>query len=245
MWKQTENGRVAHRLEPIMFVLALLVIPVVLIEESNAPHSLKSAATAANWVIWIGFTLEFVAILVVAPRKLAALRAHWLEALIVVITPPFIPGVFSAFRAARLIRLLRLVRLGVLGSRAMRAAHVFTSREGFRYVSLLTGLLVIVAGATISVADSEDFPNLGVGIWWAMTTVTTVGYGDVVPHTVPGRIVAGCLMLVGIGFLSMLTATIASSFVARDTGTTEGATLEQVMETLQRIEQRLDALERP
>jgi hypothetical protein len=65
--QQTETGRVAHRLEPIMFVLALLVTPVVLIEESTAPHALKTTANGANWVIWIGFTLEFLAILVVAP----------------------------------------------------------------------------------------------------------------------------------------------------------------------------------
>jgi voltage-gated potassium channel len=108
---------------------------------------------------------------------------------------------------------------------------------------LVTGLLVIVAGAVISVVDSHDFPSIGLGIWWAITTVTTVGYGDVVPTSVAGRIVASCLMLVGIGFISILTATVASSFVANDTEDAETASLDQVMEVLRRIETRLDALE--
>jgi voltage-gated potassium channel len=226
-----------------MLGLALLVIPVVLIEESDAPSGLRTAASVANWVIWMAFLLELVAVLVVARRKRAALKAHWLETLIVVITPPFLPGVFSAFRGARLIRLLRLSRLGLVGARVIRAERVLTSRQGFRYIALITGLLVIVAGAVISVVDSSDFPTTGLGIWWAVTTVTTVGYGDVVPHSAAGRVVASCLMLLGIGFISILTATVASSFVANDTEDAEATSLDQVMEVLQRIELRLEALE--
>jgi voltage-gated potassium channel len=240
---QTESGRVRHRLEWLMLALALLVIPVVLIEESNGPSTLKAAASAANWVIWTAFLLELVAVLIVAPRKRAALKAHWLETLIVVITPPFLPGVFSAFRGARLIRLLRLSRLGLVGARVIRAERMLTSRQGFRYIALITGLLVVLAGAVISVVESADFPSIGLGIWWAITTVTTVGYGDVVPHSVAGRVVASCLMLLGIGFISILTATVASSFVAHDTEDSESASLEQVMEALHRIEARLDAIE--
>jgi len=240
---QTDSGRVRHRLEWLMLAFALLIIPVVLIEEADAPSALKAAASAANWVIWTAFLLELIAVLILAPRTTAALKAHWLEASIVLITPPFLPGVFSALRGARLIRLLRLSRLGLVGARVIRAERVLTSRQGFRYIALITGLLVVVAGAVISVVDSADFPNMGLGIWWAVTTVTTVGYGDVVPHSVAGRVVASCLMLVGIGFLSILTATVASSFVASDVDDAETASLDQVMEVLHRIEARLDALE--
>jgi voltage-gated potassium channel len=102
---------------------------------------------------------------------------------------------------------------------------------------------VVVSGAAISVADSSDFPNIGLGVWWAVTTVTTVGYGDVVPTTVGGRIVASLLMVVGIGFISILTATIASSFVARDIDDAETVTLTEVMAALNRIEARLATLE--
>jgi voltage-gated potassium channel len=243
MWSQQQaDGRVVHPFERAMLVLALLIIPVVLVEESQAPHGVKLAASIVNWAIWIGFTAELVGVLVVAPRKRAALRAHWLEAAIVILTPPFLSGALGALRAARLIRLLRLARLGVLGTKAVRAERLFTSREGFRYVAMLTALLIALAGATISLLDAGEFPNVGLGMWWAITTVTTVGYGDVVPHTVAGRIVAACLMLVGIGFISIFTATIASGFIERDSRG-ERVTLNQVMEKLTEIERRLESID--
>lgn len=242
MWAQAETGRVKHGFEPVILFFALLIIPVVLIEESHAPRTLKDVAAVGNWLIWAAFTVELLSVLSVAPRKKAALRAHWFDVLIVVITPPFLPGLFSFLRAARLMRLLRLTRLGMLGGRAIRSEHVFTSRQTFRYVALLTGLLVVIAGATISVADKNEFPSIGLGMWWAITTVTTVGYGDVVPHTVAGRVIASALMFVGIGFLSMLTATIASSFVSGD-AEASGPTLNDVMSKLESIERRLDGLD--
>jgi voltage-gated potassium channel len=240
MWRQEPNGRVTHRLEPLMLALALLVIPVVLIEESHVSRGLKDAAAVVNWLIWLGFLAELIFVLAVAPRRAAALRAHWLEVAIVILTPPFVPRVLHSLRLARLVRLLRLARLGLLGSRAIRAEHVLTSRRGFRYLALVTAFLVAGAGGVISLVDSSDIPNVGTGMWWAIVTVTTVGYGDVYPHTVAGRIVGSLLMLVGIGFISLLTATIASSFVASD-GAAD-ARIDELLETVRRLEQRLEQL---
>lgn len=249
-WRQLPNGRVTHSLEWAILVLALLVVPVVLIESSDLSGVWDVAALVGNWIIWLGFAAELAFVLTVAHRTRAALRAHWLDVAIVVLTVPFVPALLASLRLARLLRLLRLVRLAMLGTRAHAAAHVLTSRQGFRYVALATGLLVIVAGAAISIADAEHFSNVGLGIWWAITTVTTVGYGDVVPHTVGGRVIAAALMLVGIGFLSTLTATIASTFVSQDVAeeaaeedrSSERA-LGEVLAALHRIEQRLDRLE--
>jgi voltage-gated potassium channel len=72
---------------------------------------------------------------------------------------------------------------------------------------------VVLAGAVEALLDSGDFASTWDGIWWAVTTVTTVGYGDITPTTVPGRVVAIVVMLFRIAFLSILTATIASWFV--------------------------------
>jgi voltage-gated potassium channel len=240
VWRQEPDGRITHQLEPLMLALALLVIPVVLVEESHAPPGAKDAAAAVNWIIWVGFLAELVFVVAVAPRKFAALRAHWLEVAIVVVTPPFFPRALHSLRLARLVRLLRLARLGLLGGRAIRAEHALTSRRGFRYLALLTAFLVAIAGGVISIVDSKDIPNVGTGMWWAIVTVTTVGYGDVYPKSVAGRIVGSLLMLVGIGFISLLTATIASSFVASDGA--EDARIDQLLEAVQRLEARLDQL---
>jgi voltage-gated potassium channel len=97
---------------------------------------------------------------------------------------------------------------------------------------LATVFLTVMAGAVQSTVDSRDFASFWDGVWWAVVTVTTVGYGDLYPHTVAGRIIAMLVMLLGIGFLAVLTATVASHFVQVDQKS-EGS---QVLETLQRIE---------
>ena len=107
---------------------------------------------------------------------------------------------------------------------------------------MLTALLVAIAGAVISVVDAHEFPNIGTGMWWAIVTVTTVGYGDFAPHTAAGRIVGACLMLVGIGLLSLLTATVASSFVAADEERAQDQ-MDELVETVRRIDERLERLE--
>ena len=150
-------------------------------------------------------------------------------------TIPFAPALLASLRLAR------LLRLAALGSRAIAAERVLTTRRGFRYVALLTVLLVVLAGVAASITDAEDISSPWTGVWWAITTVTTVGYGDIVPHTVIGRTIAAALMLVGIGFVSMLTAVIASSFVAHDAN--QQSDSEQILAELQAINRRLDQLE--
>jgi voltage-gated potassium channel len=174
----------------------------------------------------------------VAPRKAAALRAHWLETALVLVTVPALGSFLSSLRLARLARLLRLLRLGMLAARAVRAERRLTSPVVFRFVGLATLLVVVVAGAVESFVDEEHITSVWDGIWWAVVTVTTVGYGDIYPRSVGGRIVAMIVMLFGIGFLSVLTATIASRFVKTDTGT------EEMRATLARIETQLADLKR-
>jgi voltage-gated potassium channel len=235
-WEQLPNGRVRHPFEPLILVLALLVIPVVLIEETASNERWLTLATVGNWIIWVGFTAELFFVLYVAGRKRAAARAHWLDITIVVLTVPILP---SALATLRLVRLIRLARLAALGARAISAERRLTSRQNFRFIALATALLVVLAGASISFAEAENFDNPWRGMWWAITTVTTVGYGDVTPKEPVGRIIAAALMLVGIGFLSLLTAAVAARFVdddARDVG----ETLDRVEERLGRLEQKLD-----
>ena len=78
-----------------------------------------------------------------------------------------------------------------------------------------TALVVVGGGVLIRVLDHSEYPNIWVGMWWAIQTVTTVGYGDVTPKHGSGRLVAVFVMLEGIAFLAIITAAITSSFVAR------------------------------
>jgi voltage-gated potassium channel len=150
----------------------------------------------------------------------------------VVVTVPIYGALLSSLRSVRLYRLLRLVRAGVVIGRALQAERRLTSGNALRLTALATVFLTIAAGAVQATVDTQDFASFWDGVWWAVVTVTTVGYGDIYPHTVPGRIVAIALMLLGIGFLAVLTATVASHFVQADQE--EGS--HEILETLRRIE---------
>jgi voltage-gated potassium channel len=124
-----------------------------------------------------------------------------------------------------------------------RIERILTSRHIFFRLITTTVALVILFGVLISVVDRDEFPSVWLGMWWAIGTVTTVGYGDVVPVQTGGRIVAAAVMIVGIAFLSLITATVASVLVSRAGGRTAGDEAEVVV-ALERIEQRLESLER-
>lgn len=83
-------------------------------------------------------------------------------------------------------------------------------------VAAVTTTITIIAGFLMTVVDHDNFPSIGLGMWWAVQTVTTVGYGDAVPVTNLGRILAAAVMLLGIGFVTVITASITSAFVARN-----------------------------
>ncbi len=94
-------------------------------------------------------------------------------------------------------------------------------RRGLRWrdAALLIGatwlLAVVVFGVVEHLIDDQTFPTVWLGVRWALTTVTTVGYGDVVPQDTVGRVVASFFLLGGLALLSVVTATITSGFVAR------------------------------
>jgi voltage-gated potassium channel len=229
MWRQEESGYVRTPLEPFVLAATLLLIPV-LVLEADATGRWLTAAYIANWLIWGIFAVELAAVLIVATRKKAALRAHWLDVAIVVLTVPLFGELLASLRFVRLARLLRVLRAGVIIGRAVQAQRRLGSGAILRFVALITVFIVVVAGAAQAAFNAGEYESVWDGIWWAIVTVTTVGYGDLYPVTVQGRLIGIFVMLLGIGFLSVLTATVATQFIKTDTESDE------VLETLRRIE---------
>ena len=96
--------------------------------------------------------------------------------------------------------------------RARRIANARSVTLGLAITFLMSA---IAGGVVIRIVDSHNFPSFGLAIWWALQTVTTVGYGDVVPTTTAGRIVGGIEMVTGVSFIAFLTATVTSTVVQR------------------------------
>ena len=122
-------------------------------------------------------------------------------------------------------------------------------RNAAGVIVITTVVVTVGAGALISLIDNKEYSNVGVGLWWAIQTVTTVGYGDVTPKDVVGRVVAAVVMLYGIAFIAIVTAVITSTFVARASHEYDEAHQEEeqsdreLMETrFDELEQKLDAL---
>ena len=105
---------------------------------------------------------------------------------------------------------------GVEGRIRRRSGKAVASRRVFGYLAGATALVGIGAGVLVTIIDHKDFANVGDGIWWAIVTLATVGYGDIVPHTAWGRVVGSVVIVVGVTFLSFLTATVTSMFVSAD-----------------------------
>jgi voltage-gated potassium channel len=229
VWAQDDSGRVHTPLEPVVLAATLALIPVLIIEADTTSEGWRRFAEVANWLIWAVFATELAAVLIVAPRKRAALRAHWLDVAIVVLTVPLLSKALAWLRLARFIR---LARFGVLVARALQAERRLTSGDSLRVAVLLTVTGIIVAGAAQHVFSAGEFASLWDGIWWAVVTVTTVGYGDLYPTTVQGRLIGMVLMFAGIGFLSLLTAAIASRFVKEE----RSEERDEMMEALRRLE---------
>jgi voltage-gated potassium channel len=95
--------------------------------------------------------------------------------------------------------------------------------------------LALIGGVLIKFVDHENFPSVGLGIWWALQTVTTVGYGDVVPTTLAGRVIGGVVMVIGIAFISFVTAGVTSTLVRRAGEESRAADRAHVIENTQRI----------
>jgi voltage-gated potassium channel len=129
-----------------------------------------------------------------------------------------------------------------------RAANVLlgkplTALRAARIIASVTVSVTIISGVLIHFTDPKTFPNIGDSLWWAIQTITTVGYGDLVPTSQTGRMVAALVMVVGIGFLTVITAAITSTFIETARRRIEGVTTNAVNAKLDQIAARLELIE--
>ena len=118
-----------------------------------------------------------------------------------------------------------------------------TAGRAARIIASFTISVTVIAGVVIHFTDEQNFPSIGDGLWWAVQTVTTVGYGDVVPTSTTGRLIAAIVMVGGIGFLTVITAAITSTFIENARRHLEGQGNDMLSAKLDHISARLDVID--
>jgi voltage-gated potassium channel len=220
-------------------VLALLLVPLLLapflVQLSPA---LAGVLGEADEIIWAIFAIALLAALLVSPDRPRYLRRHWLDLLLVVV--PLV----GLVRAARSLRLVWALGAAV---RVLHGSRRLLVRRGTSYLLLGVSLVVVVAAALIVAVERDDpqatIRTYGDGLWWALTTIATVGYGDKYPVTAAGRGLAVALMLMGIAAFGVLTAELVALFVGEPDDSANHHLL-QVDARLRRIEDALQPVQR-
>ncbi|KAA0096150.1 two pore domain potassium channel family protein [Mycolicibacterium sp. P1-18] len=218
---QPKLERWERRAEWPLAAVAIAFLAVYSEQVLGRPHGLEAAVLGAtSWVIWSIFVVDYLARLTLANDRRRWFVTHLLELAVV---------------ALPLLRPLRLLRLVILVGALQKA--VGDAIRGRIVVYTVGGVALLIYVGSLAVLEQErDQPDalitsFGKALWWSITTVTTVGYGDLYPMTTTGRVVAVLLMLGGISLIGVVTASLASWIVQRvaeDDAANGAATAEQV-----------------
>lgn len=217
--------RVERLLEGPMLIASLLFVPVILgpfVADLRTRSENQLLLTGA--LLWLAFAIEFLWLLYLAPSRGEMVRTHKIDLLVLLIP------------VLRPLQILRLAPAASAVRRTLRSVTEVVGRPGIPQYFVAT-LAAIVIGAWFGLifergqagASLDDF---GTALWWSFVTVTTVGYGDHFPVTGPGQVVAVVLMIVGIGGISLITASVAALFID-----------DEVEDETNEIAERLDRIE--
>jgi voltage-gated potassium channel len=222
----------------LMLVLSLAIVPLLIVPlVADLSPGWREGFLVADWVIWALFALEYGIRLWLAPARGEFFRRNLLDLAIVVL--PFLRPL-RVVRSARALRLLRAGRAAAFLGRGAKTGRGVLTRHHLHY-ALLFSLVIVVASAVLVSELERDaggtINSFGDGLWWALSTVTTVGYGDVFPVTAAGRGVAVGLMVLGVALFGLLAASLASYFFGRERE-------EQVDPQIRELEVRLERIER-
>ena len=187
---------------PVM-ISVLMLIPVLVIEYTQ--QTLEPVALYLNWGIWTVFLVEYVVLFYFSENKIDFIKSHKIELIIVIFSFPIVP--------IALLNALRFFRLAALLNRFAATVKAIFNSKGLRFIVYATIAIVLFFGFLFYISE-PDVQTYSDGLWWALVTITTVGYGDITPLTNLGRIIASALMVMGIGFIATITAAVSSYFIS-------------------------------
>ncbi|MEJ1311804.1 ion transporter [Latilactobacillus sakei] len=217
-------------------ILAIISIVFVLLDYSNVIDLTATPYLAIDNTILTIFTIDYFVRLWLAADKRRFFKTNIFDLLAII---P-LSTLFSFFRLGRLFRIVglmkvfRFTRLVGLTGKLQRHSKKFLKQNGLLYLTYISAAVLIIASVLYALAEKATLAD---SFWWAIATATTVGYGDISPHTLIGRIAAIMLMSVGIGFIGTLTSSITSYFT-QDTDDK----LDEILKKLDHLEQENETL---
>lgn len=228
---------------PLVVLGAAWLVLLVIDRSVSVSPSTNTTLLTAVYLIWVVIFVEYGVRLLLTPHTGAYLRRRWIEPVAVAL---------PALQGWHLVGVEKVTL--VVHEMALRVLAILRHHNLARVI--LGAVVIIATGAWLVMLYEQNVPDATIknypgALWWAIVTVTTVGYGDKYPLTAGGRIVASVLMLVGIGLIGTLTATVASVFVKEHTDDTRAAVakghedlrvqIDLIRDSLRDIELRLGA----
>jgi voltage-gated potassium channel len=193
----------------------------------------------SHWVIWGAFLTETVVIVTLVKYRLYYLLTNWLNVLIICLLFPFF---FPKFYLAVIIRIIRIALMFRFLVPWLTFSKSFLSKNHIGTTLIVAVLLTTISGLIVAAID-PGIPNAMAGIWWAWQTITSVGYGDVVPVTMLGRVIAIFVMILAIGLISVLTANFSAFFIEKG-DKNEKIQIQKIYDIVKRLEDKIESLER-
>lgn len=225
-----------------MLMLALWM-PVQFYLDYNSVVDIVETASF-DWLVWWFFVVESALLLSLVDDKWNYLRTNWMNFFIIVAGLPIILWGYSPLAA--ILRSLRLLLMVGLVFRLAKTVRKILNKNQLGKTLLVSLLLVFISGSIIASIDPA-FESSADGVWWAIVTISTVGYGDYAPVSVPGRIFASVLILSGVVLFSLITANLAAFFVEKEVEkdmADEAKEEEQYLnKVIDRLDERLEKIE--
>lgn len=229
------------RLEWPMLFVALWIPLQWYLEETQAINPL--VARIADWLVWLAFLVETVLLSSLVKNPRTYLFGNWMNLVIIIGGMPL----FWEFAPlVGLLRSFRLVLAVMMLARLSKSVRMLLSRHQLGNTLAVAFTTMVMSGVIVSRIIDPSIGTVWDGMWWAWTTMSTVGYGDVVPHSAAGRLFGSLLILFGVVLLSLLTANLAAFFIGSDVEKVErdekeaDSMLRDISARLERIERRLE-----
>lgn len=224
----------------IMICSLIVVIMTIMQLTLNLTPKTNQLFNILDILIWLFFLVDYLYRLIKSNHKIKFIKENKIDLLTII---PY----FSTFRILRLIRVaemmplfrfMQVLRAVAMLSNLSKRVGVFFKTNNFHYVAGITLIVILLGAGSMSLVEGMTFKD---ALWWSIVTVTTVGYGDIVPKTGLGRVIASLIMISGIGFLGVFTGTISTYFLNRRVNDHQPKYVTELLEKLNHFDELSEA----